>query len=243
MASKTILSNIDIKGQAKIKDKIVLDGSDFDYVSIESINGYELAKVDTQDGVFYYANDVLRITPDPQNLFTKLVFNGTIKANNYISSDGSAGIVTSVAFYDPAADEYIEQVFKDGILVSSTPMNGASGGSMSTDLTRVGGNLPTTVTEVSDVFTINFSVNNNFLLNANGAYSIAATISAANVGQSGMITIVNTTATAAASLPSNLLTSNGLGVAFDNTSGHVSVLSYYVISSTQAIVNYVGNFS
>jgi hypothetical protein len=122
-------------------------------------------------------------------------------------------------------------------------MNGASGGSMSTDLTRVGGNLPTTVTEVSDVFTINFSVNNNFLLNANGAYSIAATISAANVGQSGMITIVNTTATAAASLPSNLLTSNGLGVAFDNTSGHVSVLSYYVISSTQAIVNYVGNFS
>ena len=128
-----------------------------------------------------------------------------------------------------------------GGLISASNLSGTNTGDQ--DLSRVGGSLPTTVTEIADVFTIDFSVNNNFLLNANGAYSIVATISAAEVGQSGIITIINQTATTAAALPVNMLTPNGAGIAWDNIVGHVSLLSYYIISDTQITVNYIGNFS
>jgi hypothetical protein len=110
-------------------------------------------------------------------------------------------------------------------------------------LIRTGGKLPTTVTEILDVFTIDFSVNNNFLLNANGAYSIAAIISAENVGQSGIIKIVNATGTTPAALPANLLTSNGLLIDWAVLANDVSILSYYVVNTTQAVVNYIGKFS
>lgn len=112
-----------------------------------------------------------------------------------------------------------------------------------TKLIRTGGSLPTTVYEITNVFNINLSDNNNFLLNPSGVYSITVTITAANVGQSGIIIITNSDTTSAAVLPSNLLTPFGADILWDNVSGHTAILSYYVLNATKAIVNYVGDFS
>lgn len=102
---------------------------------------------------------------------------------------------------------------------------------------------PTTVPEIANVFTIDLADNNNFLLNPDGEFSIVVTIGSSNIGQTGMITIINSSATTPANLPANLLTPNGAEPAWVTTSGNIAILSYYVISSTQAIVNYVGTFA
>jgi len=132
---------------------------------------------------------------------------------------------------------------KNGTSSQILRADGSVDGNIYTSLKRVGSNLPTTVSKVSGNHTIDFSANNNFLINASGSYSIVASISAANVGQSGMITIVNSAGVTPGNLPSNLLTSNGHEPAWVTASGKTSILSYYVINATQAIVNYIGDFS
>ena len=100
----------------------------------------------------------------------------------------------------------------------------------------------TTVTKFSNKFTLNLNTNNNFLLNASGIYSIAMTITSANIGQSGTIIINNTAATTAGALPSYMLTPEGATLDWVNTSGAVSIISYLVIATDKVLCNYVANF-
>jgi hypothetical protein len=72
------------------------------------------------------------------------------------------------------------------------------------------------------------------------------TIASENVGQSGVIILKNPSSVGSfsmAALPSNMLTPAGASVNFTTSADDTSVISYVVISSTQALVNYVGDFS
>ena len=109
----------------------------------------------------------------------------------------------------------------------------------------------TTVTPVDEagnkLSTINLSLNDNFIVNlANQNNVLAMTIASENVGQSGVIILKNPSSVgsfAMAALPSNMLTPAGASVNFTTSANDTSVISYVVISSTQALVNYVGEFS
>jgi len=105
----------------------------------------------------------------------------------------------------------------------------------------------TTVTPSSGVSTINLTANDNFLVNlANESSSLVMTIASENVGQSGVIILKNPSSVGSfsmAALPSNMLTPAGASVNFTTSADDTSVISYVVISSTQALVNYVGDFS
>jgi len=105
----------------------------------------------------------------------------------------------------------------------------------------------TTVTPSSGVSTINLTANDNFLVNlANESSSLVMTIASENVGQSGVIILKNPSSIGSfsmAALPSNMLTPAGASVNFTTSANDTSVISYVVISSTQALVNYVGDFS
>ena len=100
----------------------------------------------------------------------------------------------------------------------------------------------TTVTKSLNTFAIDLSDNDNFLLNASGTYYITMTITSDNIGQSGTIIINNTATTSAQALPSYMLTPEGASVSFVNTSGAVSIISYFVLATDKVLCNYVGNF-
>jgi hypothetical protein len=106
----------------------------------------------------------------------------------------------------------------------------------------------TTVTPSSGVSTINLTTNDNFVVNlVDNSNSLVMTIASENVGQSGVIILKNPSTVGAdfsiAALPSNMLTPAGASVNFATGANDTSVISYVVISSTQALVNYVGDFS
>ena len=105
----------------------------------------------------------------------------------------------------------------------------------------------TTVTPSSGVSTINLTANDNFLVNlTNESSSLVMTIASENVGQSGVIILKNPSSVGSfsmAALPSNMLTPAGASVNFTTSANDTSIISYVVISSTQALVNYVGDFS
>ena len=103
--------------------------------------------------------------------------------------------------------------------------------------------LKTITKNASNQFPITFADSTNFKLSASGTWTITATIAAGDVGKSGTILIVNTAATTPGALPSTFLTPNGDNIVFETDSGDVSVLSYFIASTTQVLVNYVGNFS
>tara|TARA_X000001382_G_C3173301_1_gene180296 strand:- start:991 stop:1629 length:639 start_codon:yes stop_codon:yes gene_type:complete len=105
----------------------------------------------------------------------------------------------------------------------------------------------TTVTPSSGVSTISLIANDNFVVNlTNESSSLVMTIASENVGQSGVIILKNPSSVGSftmAALPSNMLTPAGASVNFTISANDTSVISYVVISSTQALVNYVGEFS
>ena len=106
----------------------------------------------------------------------------------------------------------------------------------------------TTVTPSSGVSTINLTANDNFVVNlVDNSNSLVMTIASENVGQSGVIILKNPSSIGAdfamAALPSNMLTPAGANVNFTTSASDTSVISYVVISSTQALVNFVGDFS
>ena len=117
---------------------------------------------------------------------------------------------------------------------------------------KVTQNLRRTITTVtpngSGVSTITLTANDNFLVNlVNNPNSLVMTIASENVGQSGVIILKNPSSIGAdfamAALPSNMLTPAGASVNFTTSANDTSVISYVVISSTQALVNFVGDFS
>ena len=105
----------------------------------------------------------------------------------------------------------------------------------------------TTVTPSSGVSTIDLTANDNFVVNlTNESSSLVMTIASENVGQSGVIILKNPSSVGSfsmAALPSNMLTPAGASVNFTTGANDTSVISYVVISSSQALVNYVGEFS
>jgi len=105
----------------------------------------------------------------------------------------------------------------------------------------------TTVTPSSGVSTIDLTANDNFVVNlTNESSSLVMTIASENVGQSGVIILKNPSSVGSfsmAALPSNMLTPAGASVNFTTSANDTSIISYVVISSTQALVNYVGDFS
>ena len=111
-------------------------------------------------------------------------------------------------------------------------------------------NLRRTVTTVtpngSGVSTITLTANDNFLVELeNESSSLVMTIASENVGQSGIIILKNPSSVGSfsmATLPSNMLTPAGASINFVTTASKTSVISYVAISSTQALVNYVGDF-
>lgn len=103
---------------------------------------------------------------------------------------------------------------------------------------------PTTVVKNgSNVFAVDFSDNDNFILEAAGTWAITVAVTSDQIGQSGNIIIKNTAITSPASLPSNLKTPNGDTIAWQTDSGDVSIISYFVVDTTTILVNYVANFS
>lgn len=103
---------------------------------------------------------------------------------------------------------------------------------------------PTTVVKNgSNVFAIDLSDNENFILEAAGTWAMDVTVTTGQIGQAGNIIIKNTAITSPASLPSNLKTPNGDLVAWQTDSGDVSIISYFVVDTSTILVNYVANFS
>jgi len=54
-------SKLDVQGEGRFKDKLLISGVDFDYASLESTAGHIISRVDTQDGLFDYGNSALNI--------------------------------------------------------------------------------------------------------------------------------------------------------------------------------------
>ena len=54
-------SKLDVEGEGRFKDKLLINGVDFDYASLESTAGHIISRVDTQDGLFDYGNSALYI--------------------------------------------------------------------------------------------------------------------------------------------------------------------------------------
>ena len=100
-----------------------------------------------------------------------------------------------------------------------------------------------TVAEVSNTLTIDFNEDAaNYHCTADGAVTFAFSNISSNVGKSGTIMLTNNTALGTVTLPSTAKTPLGLTPDWVTTSGAVSLISYYVFSSTQVLINYLGDF-
>ena len=86
IGTTTPASKLDVRGEGRFKDKLLINGVDFDYASLESTAGHIISRVDTQDGLFDYGNSALHIESGKvgigtNNPGTKLDVYGTIKSN------------------------------------------------------------------------------------------------------------------------------------------------------------------
>lgn len=93
-----------------------------------------------------------------------------------------------------------------------------------------------------NVFNVTLSSGYNFTFSASNEWSMAVTVASSDVGKSGSIIITNASTTSPQALPSNLKTPNGDSIAWQTDSGDVSILSYFVVSTSVVLVNYIGNF-
>jgi hypothetical protein len=127
-------------------------------------------------------------------------------------------------------------------------LTGGLTGTSATFTGAVFNGTPTAVTKNSstNAFDIDLTSNTDFSLDTAGTWSLNMTNASSSVGQSGNLIIVNSAITTPATVPAstnNLLTPNGDTIAWQTDNGDISIISYYVISSTQILINYVGNFS
>lgn len=100
-----------------------------------------------------------------------------------------------------------------------------------------------TVTISSNTASINFSNNDNFIINAGSDFKFDWTVGSGNIGQSGTIIINNTADSTPDTLPSITKTPDGAEILFVTASGTTSVLSYYVAATDKVLVSYIGNFA
>ena len=100
-----------------------------------------------------------------------------------------------------------------------------------------------TVTISSNTASINFSNNDNFIINAGSDFKFDWTVSTDNIGQSGTIIINNTSNSTPDVLPDITKTPDGAEILFVTGSGTTSVISYYVAATDKVLVSYIGNFA
>jgi len=100
-----------------------------------------------------------------------------------------------------------------------------------------------TVTISSNTASIDFSNNDNFIINAGSDFKFDWTVSTDNIGQSGTIIINNTAASTPDLLPDITKTPDGADILFVTASDSTSVMSYYIAATDKVLVSYIGNFS
>ena len=111
--------------------------------------------------------------------------------------------------------------------------------------TTISGSLSRTSDEITitnSTASIDFSDNDNFIINAGEDFKFDWTIAANNIGQSGTIIINNTANSTIDSLPDETKTPDGATILFVTASSTTSVLSYYVAATDKVLVSYIGNF-
>ena len=101
----------------------------------------------------------------------------------------------------------------------------------------------TNVSIVNDTASFDFSVNDNFILDAGQDYKFDWVVTSDNIGQSGTILINNTADSTPDVLPSITKTPDGADILFVTGSNTTSVLSYYVAATDKLLVSYIGNFA
>jgi hypothetical protein len=83
----------------------------------------------------------------------------------------------------------------------------------------------------------------NYHVTVSGAWNIVFSDLSQGIGKSGNIIVVNTGATTFnTTLPTAAKTPLGLELDWVDTSGAVNLLSYYVFSSSQVLLSYLGDF-
>lgn len=100
-----------------------------------------------------------------------------------------------------------------------------------------------TVTISSNTASVDFSDNDNFILNAGSDFKFDWTVSSDNIGQSGTIIINNTSTSTPDLLPDITKTPDGADILFVTASNTTSVLSYYIAATDKVLVSYIGNFA
>lgn len=105
------------------------------------------------------------------------------------------------------------------------------------------GRTSDTVTITNSTASVDFSDNDNFIINAGGDFKFDWTVAADNIGQSGTIIINNTANSVVDTLPSETKTPDGAAILFVTSSATTSVLSYYIAATDKVLVNYIGNFA
>ena len=103
---------------------------------------------------------------------------------------------------------------------------------------------PLTVTKDSyNRFQWNFNAATNFKMEASGTWHfVPATITNDLIGKSGVIIISNTGTTNPGALPSNFKTPNGDNIVWETDSGDTAIVSYFIVSPSIVLINYIGNF-
>jgi L-lactate utilization protein LutC len=97
----------------------------------------------------------------------------------------------------------------------------------------------------SGTVTLNLDASNNHNITLSGNSTLALSNIANNVGVSGNIILQqDATGGRTVALASEMKTPlGGAGIDFVTTANTTSALSYYVVSSTMVLVNYIGNFA
>lgn len=100
-----------------------------------------------------------------------------------------------------------------------------------------------TISITNNTASINFSNNDNFIINAGGDFKFDWVVTSDNIGQSGTIIINNTSTSTPDLLPDITKTPDGADILFVTASNTTSVMSYYVADTNKVLVSYIGNFS
>jgi hypothetical protein len=91
---------------------------------------------------------------------------------------------------------------------------------------------------------LNFSDATNFKISLGTNITISSSEEVNNVGQSGVIVLVQDgTGGRTVALPSEWKTPRGDSITYDTGANNVNMISYYVLSSTEVAINYMGDFS
>ena len=147
--------------------------------------------------------------------------------SQYLRADGTVGTVGAVLDFVDASETIAANSTED----TKAPTTAAVANYVYGVSTASGGTV-----------SIDFSTP-NWHVSASGAWSFALSGLSGHIGQAGNIIITNSAATTPGPLPTEIKTPNGDSIIWNTTSGSVSLISYYNVSNSQILINYIGNFS